>query len=82
MLKTAIISVSTLAFASVAAVTIATTIRDASYHVDPYQDWQLTMEYKGDLFILDHDITLTDCMDSLPKSQVTKGVIFDCKRPE
>ena len=54
MLKTAIISVSTLAFASVAAVTIATTIRDASYHVDPYQDWQLT----------------------------TKGVIFDCKRPE
>lgn len=41
--------------------------------------YELVMTYKSDRFVIDHDLSITDCVDELPRSDPYKSVSFACK---
>ncbi len=41
--------------------------------------WSLVMEYRGDAFILDHGLTLGDCLAAMPRNDVVRHVSYACE---
>ncbi|CDO34015.1 hypothetical protein [Novosphingobium sp. KN65.2] len=42
--------------------------------------WQLVMLYKGDAYVIDHGLTVSDCFGAMPLSDAAKGLSFQCER--
>lgn len=49
-------------------------------HASQAATWQLVMEYRGDAFVIDHSLTLADCLAALPRNDVARHVTFACER--
>lgn len=67
-------AVGSLALVTVAAV--ADSIRVANLQLRPTYD--LAMTYRQDRFVLDHSMTIEDCVDALPNNSTSKHISFEC----
>lgn len=41
--------------------------------------YELVMEYRDNRFVLDHDLTLTDCLDAVPHGDPYRKLSFACE---
>lgn len=42
--------------------------------------YSLVMEYQGNAFVLDQDLSVGDCFEAMPVSQTAKGLHFACEQ--
>lgn len=50
--------------------------------IDPHSDWELIAEFHGDRFVLDHNLTLVDCLDLAPRHDPAHEFYTACERPK
>jgi hypothetical protein len=50
--------------------------RNASEH----GTYRLIENYQTDSFVIDHGLTLGDCVEALPRNDVQHGITFACER--
>lgn len=72
----ALIAIPALTVATIAVSTITSAMNA------PFDNYDLVLEYHGERFVIDHDMSITDCFGALPKSDPHKPISWACERGE
>ena len=66
-------------FFAAAALMTCTTVALSQPASDSGPTYSLVMEYQGQAFAIDHDMSFGDCFDALPRNDARKGLSFACE---
>lgn len=69
-----------LIFHAVALTGIIGVTISAGYALPPVvPTYELVMEYRSDRFVIDHDLSIADCVDALPRNDPYRKLSFACE---